>query len=172
MDWRRRVLRHLRAHPEVRTVFVSQSVASPVIDPRQPDQLRARADGFARMWPALPASVKKIVVIRDIPKATHGGRTLACVARAVDAGRDPARVCSLPRSEVLRPDPAALAARRMRSERVRVIDMTRWFCDRRVCHEVIGGVLVHKDVGHMTAVYGRTLGPYLGRAFHRVARGG
>jgi hypothetical protein len=26
---------------------------------------------------------------------------------------------------------------------------------------VIGGALVYKDVSHLTAVYGKTLGPYL-----------
>ncbi|MDQ5807310.1 MAG: acyltransferase, partial [Actinomycetota bacterium] len=71
-------------------------------------------------------------------------------------------VCAMARGAVLRPDPAAAAARRFGSKRVRLVDMTRYFCDARVCFPVVGGALVHKDAGHMTAAYGATLAPMLG----------
>jgi hypothetical protein len=52
----------------------------------------------------------------------------------------------------------------MRSPRVRVLDLTPFFCDARRCYPVIGGVLVYKDSTHLTGLYARTLGPYLERA--------
>jgi len=39
--------------------------------------------------------------------------------------------------------------------------MDRYFCDAAVCEPVIGGALVQKDLHHLTAVFVRTLGPYL-----------
>ena len=54
-----------------------------------------------------------------------------------------------------------MAAKRS-GRRVLLVDMTRYFCDARRCFPVVGGVLTHKDVGHMTAAFGATLAPYLG----------
>jgi hypothetical protein len=47
---------------------------------------------------------------------------------------------------------------------VRAIDLTRFMCGRTRCFPVVGGVLVHKDIGHLTRVFSTTLGPYLLRA--------
>ena len=41
--------------------------------------------------------------------------------------------------------------------------MTPFLCDRRACYPVIGGALVYKDIHHLTAVFGASLGPYLQR---------
>ena len=66
-------------------------------------------------------------------------------------------------------DPAVVAARRMGSERVRTINLTRMFCDARRCYPVIGGALVLRDENHMTAVFSGTLGTYLLQAVDRLA---
>ena len=52
----------------------------------------------------------------------------------------------------------------------RVIDLTPHFCGRRFCLPVVGGVLVHKDVDHLTQLFARTLGPYLLRGVDRLLR--
>ena len=57
----------------------------------------------------------------------------------------------------------AEAARRLHSSRVRVADLTKYFCDPERCFPVIGGALVHKDRTHLTAVFTATLGPFLAR---------
>jgi len=51
----------------------------------------------------------------------------------------------------------------MRSPRVRSIDMTSYFCNRRKCFPVIGGALVYKDLTHLTDVFVSSLGPYIVR---------
>lgn len=47
--------------------------------------------------------------------------------------------------------------------------MTRFFCEALFCLPVIGGVLVHRDLNHMTVPYAQTLGPYLLRSDRRLA---
>jgi hypothetical protein len=49
--------------------------------------------------------------------------------------------------------------------------MTPFMCDSRYCYPVIGGVLVHKDVDHITAAYGATMAPYLRRALDALLAG-
>jgi hypothetical protein len=107
-------------------------------------------------------------VIRDTPKAATD--TASCVQRAIARHRRAGLVCALPRRQVLDPDPAAVAALRMRSPRVRVVDLTDFICDPRRCHPVVGGALVYKDQHHLTAVFATTLAPYLLRRVERIVR--
>ncbi|HEY7632355.1 MAG TPA: hypothetical protein VH817_16735 [Thermoleophilaceae bacterium] len=58
-------------------------------------------------------------------------------------------------------DAAVVAADRLNSPRIQVLDLTRYFCSTADCFPVIGGALVHKDLHHMTAVFVTTLGPFL-----------
>ena len=44
---------------------------------------------------------------------------------------------------------------------VRLIDLSRYFCDRSTCYAVVGGVPVYFDADHMTLRFGATLAPYL-----------
>jgi hypothetical protein len=46
--------------------------------------------------------------------------------------------------------------------------MTHYFCGPLTCPPVIGGVLVHRDLNHMTIDYARTLSPYLLRRVKRL----
>ena len=46
--------------------------------------------------------------------------------------------------------------------------MTRFICNRRRCFPVVGGVLVHKDIGHLTRLFSTTLGPFVLRALNRL----
>jgi hypothetical protein len=76
--------------------------------------------------------------------------------------------CALRRSSSVRPDPAAIAALRRGSARVHLVDLTRFMCSPRLCFPVVGGVLVHKDVTHLTPLFAETLGPFLLRAVDRM----
>jgi hypothetical protein len=161
--WKRRVLAWLRAHPQVHLVIQSQlSWGSGVIPTGGRSGWDTAVAGYAGMDRALPASVRHLVVIRDNPRAYT--ETLGCVQRAIERRRDPARACAITRRAALARDPAAAAARRLRSDRFRVVDLTRFSCGARRCLPVVGGVLVHQDETHMTAIFSETLGPFLGRA--------
>ncbi|HEV2999632.1 MAG TPA: SGNH hydrolase domain-containing protein [Solirubrobacteraceae bacterium] len=152
--WRGAVRDWLLEHPGVDTLFVSQHRVR--VRGSYADELA----GYLTAWRAVPETVKRIVVIRDTPIRPPGVR--ACVSAAIRRRTNAGRDCAVPRGSALLPDPAADAARRA-GGRVRLVDMTRYFCSPRLCFPVVGGVLTHKDRGHMTAAFGATLAPMLAR---------
>ena len=166
-DWYRGVLAWFRDHPEVSTVFVSQKAGAEVaVGPGQ-TRLGVLSAGFRSAWAALPKTVKHVVVIRDVPTSTSP--TFDCVRDVVAAGKErPGQACLLARSTALKADPAVTTARLLRSPRYQSIDLTEFFCDRRNCRLVVGGVLVHSDLDHITQEYALTLGPYLLRKIRRL----
>ena len=169
--WNHEVLRWFARHPEVRTVFTGQlSGGKGVVAPAGVGKLAARVSGFVRSWRALPATVRRVVVIRDTPKARPRGGVANCVSRAIARRRDAAVACASPRRGSLDRDPAAAATRRVRSPDARVVDMTDLFCDARRCFPVIGGALAYKDSNHLTRVFVESAGPLLERRLAALER--
>lgn len=143
-------LRWLRAHPSVRVVVTSASAGRGFSE-----------GGFRAMWRRVPRSVRRIYVVRDVPRVSY--TTAGCVAsvrrrHAVSTG-----ACAVTRAGAFPADPAAGAARNA-GGRVRLIDLTRYFCSRARCFPVIGGAYVYHDSNHLNRVFAATLGPYILRA--------
>ena len=169
--WNREVLRWFARHPEVRTVFTGQlSGGKGVIPPAGVGEFAARVSGFVRAWRALPTTVRRVVVIRDTPKARPRGGVANCVSRAIARRRDAGLACASPRRDSLDPDPAAAAAQRVRSPDAGEVDMTDLFCDARRCFPVIGGALAYKDSNHLTRVFVESAGPLLERRVAALER--
>jgi hypothetical protein len=161
------VRRYLRRHPTISTVLASSSLLQAVQVPsgQTLDQVRQR--GFEAAYRALPASVRRLVVIRDPP--INSPAQFACVRGAVARGADPNAACPLPRSAALQPDPSVAAVEQLRSRRYRSVDLSDFFCPGEACLSVVGGVQVYRDAyGHLTDLYSSSLGPYLRRAVERV----
>lgn len=142
--WKAEVPRWLARHPEVETVYV---IGLPRNAASQDPALWAAA------WQAFPASVKRLVVVRDTPELRED--TLACV-RAAPAR--PGSSCAVPRDVALAPDPALAAAAQLGA---RTVDLSRYFCDETRCFPVIGGILAYADITHVTPAFSATLGPFL-----------
>ena len=156
----------LERHPEVKTVFTSQH-GGRVVTARGQSQYSAQVEGFRRAFAELPPSVERMIVIRGTPWSTASAPK--CIDAALARGKRPDVACALPRRRALRQDLAAVAATLMRSPRVKLLDLTPFMCDREKCFPVVGGALVHKDSGHITQVFSRSLGPYLGRYIDRIS---
>jgi hypothetical protein len=157
--WKRELVQWFDKHPEVSTVFVSQLSGGTGVVTSGKDPFTTEVNGYVSAWKALPASVKHIVVIRDNPNV--GGHTDVCVQQTIDRHRAAGTACALPRSRSLNRDAAAVAAQRLHSPRVQVVDLTRFMCDSARCYPVVGGALVYKDATHLTSVFATTLAPYL-----------
>ena len=138
----------LRAHPSVHSVFTSNLAGRPSFSPA----------GFAAMWRRVPASVRHIYVIRDVPHV--GYSTAACVTAAIRRRERPENACTVSRAAAIAHDASAAAAAAA-GGRVHLIDLTRYFCDAARCHPVVGNAYVYRDDNHVNRVFGTTLGPYL-----------
>src|SRR4051794_3899301 len=156
----------LAARPSIRTVFVANNAGARVFASKGGSGWAATVAGDIAALKSLPLTVKHVIVLRDAVKSTYG--TPTCVARAIRHRQPAGRVCAVPAAEVVRPDPLVEAARRI-GTRVQVIDLSRFQCDSRLCYPVVGGVLVHQDLDHLTRLFAETLGPYLTRAYDRLA---
>jgi len=162
-QWHRDVLAWFVAHPEASTVLVSEHTGAQVVAAHGENQVTAQEAGYAAAWRALPPTVRDIVVIRDVP--LNGAFTLPCVQAQILKRRPADPTCAKPRTSALQSDSAILSAGRFpRPSRVHTVDLTRYFCDQTLCHAVIGGALVYRDIGHLTDAFSASLGPYLGRA--------
>lgn len=162
----RAIPRWFAARPGIRTVFVAGNSGARVLPSGGRSAFATTVAGDVAALKSLPLTVKHVIVIRDAVKSTYG--TPGCVRRAIRRHLRAGRVCAVPLARVLRPDPLVIAARRI-GTRVQVIDLKRFQCSRRRCFPVVGGVLVHQDIDHLTREFATTLGPYLLRAFDRLA---
>jgi hypothetical protein len=171
-SWNREVVVWLNRHTEVATVFLSERAGAQYYHERGVSNYETAVRGHIALWRALPRSVRNIFVIRDTPRQSTAAAD--CVRRTFAHRQRPAELCARARRKALRRDPAVSAARRMKSKRVHVLDMTPFFCDSTHCYPVVGGALVHKDSSHITAVFARTLGRFMLRmvdqAFRRPTR--
>ena len=159
--WNQQVLEWFAQHPETRTVFISAHANGQVINAPGKDAWQTQVDGYKDAWAALPPTVQQIFVLRDVPRSTL---TMGqCITKALVRHLLPGIVCATQKSKVLKPDPQIDAAKAS-GGRVKLIDLTNFFCGDRFCFPVIGRVLVHKDGDHMTQTFARTLAPYLMKA--------
>jgi hypothetical protein len=117
------------------------------------------------MLDRLPASVRHVYVLRDVPATTV--RATACVEGLLHRHRPIGTACASRRSAVVVRDPGVAAAA-ARGPRAKVLNLTRFFCGPSRCYPVVGGVYVHKDDNHMNAVFASTLGPFLLRVIGAV----
>jgi len=157
--YNQRVIGWLAANPTVTKVFVSNNARLPMAV----KGMDYRRDGDVQALQALPASVTSLFVLRDPP--TDRATSHDCVRRAVRRKQAPGPACAVPRSRALVRDPTVLAAQQLGKH---VIDLSDFFCSKRVCYPVVGGVLVHKDQDHLTQDFAATLGPFILRAVDRA----
>ena len=165
--WVTAVVRWLGHHPEIHTVLVTGSAFSDVVVAAGGDEHQTEVDGYRAALASLPASVTRVIVVRDTPRSSTG--TFDCVRRTIKAREPLTDACALPRGAVLPPDPGVEAAQQLGAPRFQVIDLSDFFCDPDRCFPVIGGALVYKDISHMTTVFGTSLGPYLTSAYLSVS---
>jgi hypothetical protein len=161
----RAIIKWLGHHPEITAVAISDHPAAVRRGPHQ-TKMDAWVAGITQAWNALPATIAHIIVIRDVPFTSVA--QLACVERAIARRLDAGSKCAVPRRRALHHDPDVVAARRLHSPRVPVVDLTHFFCSKRRCYPVVGGALAFRDdSSHITQLFARTLGPFLAERIKR-----
>ena len=162
--WNGEVFAWLRKHREVDTVILSAHAGARVASYRGRSKKASVQAGYRTAIGELLRMRRRVVVVRDTPPSTK--EQLRCVSRAIAARRRAQTECTRARSASVRSDPLVAAARATRSSNVKVIDLTRVFCDSRRCFSVIGGALVRHDESHLTQAFAVTLGPLILRALN------
>jgi hypothetical protein len=166
--WKQKVFAWFRSHPEASILIVSQLTGgSGVVPTGGRSEYETAVAGYVSAWKSLPATVTRVIVIRDTPKTVS--ETPACIERSLARRRPPGPACAVSRAGALDRDPAVDAARRA-GARAGVLDLTDVFCDRRRCFPVIGGASVYRDTTHMMPGFGRTLAPIVQRRLDALLR--
>jgi peptidoglycan/LPS O-acetylase OafA/YrhL len=141
-------------HPDY--VFTSSWAAAMTFDGAGGEPREAGIAGFSDTWTEWAHAGATVFVLRDVPST--GGRDIPeCL---VTHPGDPT-ACDSPRAVALAPDALTEAAARLHSARIRLIDMSDFFCDHATCYAAVGGAIVYWDHDHMSAQFSRSLAPYL-----------
>ncbi|WP_066211774.1 acyltransferase family protein [Arthrobacter woluwensis] len=125
----------------------------------QEEQLAA---GLGRSWRGWAANGSTVAVLAD-PPLNGAVRSPDCVTLKSD---NPA-ACAVAQRIAQPKDPLAAGVRAAASPRVRLVDLTPYFCRQEKCYAVIGGVNVYFDANHLNRRYAELLGPELGRLIPR-----
>jgi hypothetical protein len=118
-----------------------------------------------RTWRLFKTAGIRVIVTEDVPgmRPSSDPTCIAASRRATDP-------CAVRRSAVVRPTLTTALAQE-NPDLAGYIPLDQYFCDARLCHALIGGIVVYYDSHHMTTTYSRTLGPYLGSAIAQQLTG-
>jgi peptidoglycan/LPS O-acetylase OafA/YrhL len=142
-------------HPQyVFTSFFARD--EPVDDGSGRSQAAQYQDGADAVWSRWTRAGAKVLVLGD-PPLNSEVRAQDCVL--LNPGNPVA--CAVDRAAAQPPDPLTLAARVSRDPKVRLIDLTDYFCDPQRCYGVIGGVAVYFDTTHLNLAYSLSLEPMI-----------
>ena len=115
---------------------------------------RERADQFAERWQEAADAGIRVIPVLDNPAVPQSSAD--CLESAEEFSFE---TCSFPAADHLLEDPLALAAE---SAGATPVDLRQAFCDDEgVCAVVAGGVIVYRDLHHITATFSHSLAPYL-----------
>jgi peptidoglycan/LPS O-acetylase OafA/YrhL len=160
--WREHALRRIRdERPGL--VLATGSAHHQVFDGSRRLKGAAAARALAGGWPPalreLRRLARRVVVMTDPPRTPLD--TPGCVSEHLRE----LRRCVFARGPAMARAREVGAAARVRG--VTVLDATDELCLPDVCPSVIGGALVYRNSGHLTASFAATLGPWLDRRLPR-----
>lgn len=132
--------------------FAFAILVQSVDDSRRVPDPTERAD-FESTYSDLASHGVRFVVVKDSPGVSKAARN------CVNYNLDDASSCVVSRVTGFEFDDHAFdVAQELGLD---TIDFSEIYCDRTTCPLVIGGVSVYRDSRHITAIFGKTLGPFL-----------
>ena len=161
--WKEDIVPYLERADWVDLAVVSASVNSVYLSRANPPSVDEFAQGFLRVWEPWLRAGKKIVVMSDGPG--YPVSVPGCVESAM--GDD--SPCSVPRRAVAFEDPLLVAAAAIDEPGFGSYDTMQVLCDETLCHPVVGGLITHKDGGHIAASFMVTMAPLIAPTIEQVA---
>ncbi|WP_445501917.1 acyltransferase family protein [Microvirga sp. G4-2] len=154
VEWSKNIIDWLKTEkPDI--VLVAQYPRYQASKERTAEDDQQVAEGMASAWRAVKSIGIDLRVIRPTP--WFGKRPEKCLVTSSSWKED----CVAVQSEALVHDAIVIASE---MEKVELLDFTQNFCDGRVCPVALGGVLVYRDIHHMTSTFAKTLSPFLEKA--------
>lgn len=138
-------------------VFTSTFAAGEQIDDGSGrSQTEQYEEGFRSFWSRWIQAGATVYPIAD-PPLNDRVRDVNCVAIKTERPVE----CRAPRSEALPADPIVRAAQGMEGDPVKLVDMSKYFCDEDFCYGAVGGVAVYFDLDHLNALFTSALASQL-----------
>jgi len=159
VSWNDAVQSWMAKHPEIDQVIVTASSKNEFVPKPGESGQQTAIQGYLTAWDELPDSVRRIVVLRDVPRPRAD--VVTCAQAAVSADRA-VRECGRAADRALLNDPEVEAAKQS-DRKPMLIDLSKYFCVDDYCSPEIGGAFVYRDGHHMTATFARTLAPYVAK---------
>ena len=150
-------LREVR--PDLTLVTMSRFAIHPVLE--RDMTVAAQGAAFARMLERIPG---RVAVLVDTP---DGGRDIpACLARhTADV-----RACAISHAIAFARNLGAIERAATKASGADLVDLTTRVCRADPCPVVVDGMIVFRDVRHLTATFSRSLGPDLDRELGAILR--
>jgi hypothetical protein len=140
------------ARPDLTLVTMSRFAIHPVLS--RDTTVAAQSAAFARMLERIPG---RVAVVVDTP---DGGRDIpACLARhTADV-----RACAISHAIAFARNLGAIERAATKASGAALVDLTARVCRADPCPVVVDGMIVFRDVRHLTATFSRSLAPDLDR---------
>ncbi|MGI4777119.1 MAG: acyltransferase family protein [Janthinobacterium lividum] len=170
-----RAYEHIFADSAIKTVVLahqplcSYNDAVDVADPGNSDPRKVMTDGMRRTLLALRNAKKKVVVVLDNPLVPYDPKV--CVNRPFRITSKNDR-CTFAREEydkiaAYSEYNAMVATVTADFPEVRIIDLSKLFCDAKTCRIAFDGKLMYADQGHLSWDGSRYVAPYLLKEIER-----
>ncbi|MDN3309941.1 acyltransferase family protein [Microbacterium oryzae] len=118
---------------------------------RDAEARAAAAARYADAWRHAQDAGTRVVAVADNPRVPAAAQDCVAAAGELTAG-----TCAVPRADAaLADDPLRAAAAAMGAP---LVDLSDAYCTDAVCPMMLGGVLVYRDLHHLTASFSTTLG--------------
>lgn len=111
-----------------------------------------------KFWNRWAEAGSTVVVLAD-PPLNGSIRDTNCVALKPE---DPLS-CAVDRKKAHPADPLVAAAKAVKSERVKLVDLTDHFCDQNLCYAVVGRMPVYFDPDHLNGEFSTLMAPFIAR---------
>ena len=151
------IARLARIKPDLTLVSMSRLAIRPVR--AEDDTVDAKAASVARMVGRLSGPVALIV---DTP---YAGRDVPACLSAHQSDVD---ACAIQKATAFTEHLSGVERAAAAASGAKLINMTSRICIEDPCPVVVNGMIVFRDIGHLTATFSRSLAPALGAAIRRI----
>jgi len=154
-NWKKAIFDYVAGLEGVDAIVTSAATQGYYLLPNapKPHDVEAGLSGAWQQW--LDAGIP-VLAVSDVP--TYPGMR---VPECIDASQTRTDPCATPRSETIVDDPILEAAQAFDRPDFASLDLYSYLCDEKLCHNVVGGLITHKDTNHLTSTFAKTLAPYL-----------